>query len=843
MSPTPTKRDVSMAILAISAVALLWPQRAYPQRFVAPVDNADYGNGYGWLNGIGNRKYHTGIDYSLAGVNPEAERGATVYAAAEGEVVSVIGLAGASGARTGETIWLWDGVATNGGTRTKISTNAVGVTNHGLGMTIIISHQFPDGQVYTLYGHLHSVRADIYQAVRAGPGKIRVAQGEPIGQMGSSRYTTQVDTDFNPHVHFEVKDHSTLGSRNNRWWGYTPDLPSAHGYHDPLAWLLPDTPHRTTQDTVVQTVTDGVLVRSGPGTEYSSVGRLAEGQALYSDSLAESVADADAAPGRRWYRIHIPSRGGVARAWVAEAHDGAPLVREMTGLDVGTVVNDDSKGWTLRTEAAGTPVPVWGNNVSRPLSALARNGLKLVLTGVTENVWLQVHIPAFFYSGAEFPAQDVPPATPAVIRRAWLHTDALSVRAPDDPPPSTEVYQLAVQTGLSFVSVPGDPVPVDTYSLLGREPIYQAEGQPFVFEMNGTSFRMASTVTYGTGYIAASKASGHIPVNVSPRNDFSMPATAGWNLIGAPSAATAVASLTSDPSDALYRLADGSPYVLSYVGSTLTPATSLEPGKAYFVPMTRDGVLTLGSSAAPSAVTVPRAPVPEWVRRVRVVAGDSEATLNFGASPAASPAFDLGLDVPATPRLPWTSKLVSAVWLSAGTPFTELTRSVLGTATQYEWTADIAINTPGHVDWEDPPPGFRQSVAIDGQAARDSGRGGANLSAGAHQVVVALRRSDTAHTTSVALGNFPNPFNPDTWIPFRLATDAHAMVGIYDVAGREVRHIDLGHRTAGNYVAQSEAAHWDGRNDTGELVSSGVYFYRLITPLTVSAPRRLVVSR
>ena len=77
------------------------------------------------------------------------------------------------------------------------------------------------------------------------------------------------------------------------------------------------------------------------------------------------------------------------------------------------------------------------------------------------------------------------------------------------------------------------------------------------------------------------------------------------------------------------------------------------------------------------------------------------------------------------------------------------------------------------------------------------------------------------------LANFPNPFNPETWIPYQLGEAAHVQIRIYDVAGHLVRTLDLGTKPACSYLSRESAAYWDGRNDVGETVSSGVYFYTL----------------
>ena len=81
--------------------------------------------------------------------------------------------------------------------------------------------------------------------------------------------------------------------------------------------------------------------------------------------------------------------------------------------------------------------------------------------------------------------------------------------------------------------------------------------------------------------------------------------------------------------------------------------------------------------------------------------------------------------------------------------------------------------------------------------------------------------------SNALLPNFPNPFNPETWIPYQLAEAAPVRICIYDIFGRLVRELDFGEQPAGDYLSRQRAAYWDGRNDMGEVVSSGMYFYTL----------------
>ena len=96
--------------------------------------------------------------------------------------------------------------------------------------------------------------------------------------------------------------------------------------------------------------------------------------------------------------------------------------------------------------------------------------------------------------------------------------------------------------------------------------------------------------------------------------------------------------------------------------------------------------------------------------------------------------------------------------------------------------------------------------------------------------------------TTELLTNFPNPFNPETWIPYQLAKPAEVTLTIYDIRGVVVRRLQLGYQAAGFYQSRSRAIHWDGRNNIGEKVASGVYFYTL-TAGEFTATRKLLIRK
>ena len=92
------------------------------------------------------------------------------------------------------------------------------------------------------------------------------------------------------------------------------------------------------------------------------------------------------------------------------------------------------------------------------------------------------------------------------------------------------------------------------------------------------------------------------------------------------------------------------------------------------------------------------------------------------------------------------------------------------------------------------------------------------------------------------LSNYPNPFNPETWIPYGLANDTNVQISIHDIGGALVRQLALGHQRAGDYTQPGRAAYWDGRNNVGEHVASGVYFYTL-TAEDFTATRKMLIGK
>lgn len=105
-----------------------------------------------------------------------------------------------------------------------------------------------------------------------------------------------------------------------------------------------------------------------------------------------------------------------------------------------------------------------------------------------------------------------------------------------------------------------------------------------------------------------------------------------------------------------------------------------------------------------------------------------------------------------------------------------------------------------------------------------------------------LANADRDVIETKLLPNYPNPFNPETWIPYQLAETADVSMKIYDVSGRLVRTIPVGFKPIGYYLTRERAAYWDGRNEAGEPVSSGVYFLQFVAG-DFTATQRVVIVK
>ena len=143
----------------------------------------------------------------------------------------------------------------------------------------------------------------------------------------------------------------------------------------------------------------------------------------------------------------------------------------------------------------------------------------------------------------------------------------------------------------------------------------------------------------------------------------------------------------------------------------------------------------------------------------------------------------------------------------------------------------------------------RTDVNADGSVdASDLALVEANIDASAAPVmnrrveISVMQRENRRPEKTALLANYPNPFNPETWIPYTLAVGADVEISIYDADGRRIRHLDIGARPAGYYTEKNRAAYWDGKNAFGEPVASGVYYYVLMAD-DFAATRKMLILK
>jgi hypothetical protein len=109
-------------------------------------------------------------------------------------------------------------------------------------------------------------------------------------------------------------------------------------------------------------------------------------------------------------------------------------------------------------------------------------------------------------------------------------------------------------------------------------------------------------------------------------------------------------------------------------------------------------------------------------------------------------------------------------------------------------------------------------------------------------ISTALPEKYAVVTKPELLQNYPNPFNPETWIPFKISKATDVTIKIYNISGQLVRTLNLGHQESGSYFTKARAAYWNGRNEAGERVASGVYLY-YIKAGSFSSTKKMVILK
>ncbi|MBM3214765.1 T9SS type A sorting domain-containing protein [Candidatus Poribacteria bacterium] len=310
-----------------------------------------------------------------------------------------------------------------------------------------------------------------------------------------------------------------------------------------------------------------------------------------------------------------------------------------------------------------------------------------------------------------------------------------------------------------------------------------------------------------------------------------------WNMVGVPWSGTTAGA---------YSTAPNSVYAFDGANYSIVPAESpLFDFHGYWVfnalATMQTVTITQGGLVTAPSIVQRAAPSADWLAPLTISLDSGiDKTVELGGGSKAVVGFD-AYDVGLPPAPPIRS--YSEFFAKTDDPIERMTRSVLpSNLREATWELSANLAEAGTLRWKalTLPEGYR-IIVESGSERHDLSRDGSmRLDAGRHSFTARL--SFTAPSRSRLMTNYPNPFNPETWIPFELKEGSAVTVNIYDVAGSLVRTLDLGYRDSGYYTSRSDAAYWDGRNELGERVASGVYFYELRAG-SFRETRRMVIHK
>ena len=391
---------------------------------------------------------------------------------------------------------------------------------------------------------------------------------------------------------------------------------------------------------------------------------------------------------------------------------------------------------------------------------------------------------------------------------------------------------LNLYYGWNCISCPGEPV-INNWNTI-------KSGNPNIaliveYDTIQRKFVTANNIEFGKSYFVGVIANTQISLQYYPRNSLTRGAKYGWNSLGSISYSIPVSSVTSTPSGKLALIVR---YNNSQNKYEMT--STIEPGVGYMAGCISD--CTLNMSYSPPAPPAKQKVVtkPSWESVLTVNTQTGHKKLVFGMSKSASDGIDL-YDIP-IPPLPDTFGGVNAGWATGDLAFELLETSFVKDASESNWKLSIELSEDGEISWQNLPNTYNFILLYDNKIVNMNNERSISLPIGKHSLIISAKSKANIPDKTKLFANYPNPCNPETWIPYQLSIDSKVKVMIYSLNGDLVRVLDLGYKPAGIYVERSKAAYWDGRNESGERVSSGIYFYTLITP-EFSQTRKLVIKR
>ncbi len=422
------------------------------------------------------------------------------------------------------------------------------------------------------------------------------------------------------------------------------------------------------------------------------------------------------------------------------------------------------------------------------------------------------------------------------------------------------LYTFSLVRGWNLISFPGDVIEPTPAGFFGAD----------ITIIQDTSGETLDAFKLGEGYWVLAIEGTSREVKLLPKEMYTRSVKRGWNFIGS---AYGVACMPEGVTQ-LFR------WNANAETKNYESASQIEWGIGYWALVLKDSEITVdGRKPCHLAPLLQKSNIPPlWTLPIQLIDVELATTtrltigINSDANPPYPPlergGFDSRFDVALPPpppgeELPKAALLLDGdfdTWFRYASHSTGATQSkdfplrltkqilpVPKTGASQQFLLQVANNKNDAVlSWDEKqfPDDWSLSLIDQTRLIDMAKQSTYSLPKGKRDIVLVVNQKlkQPLPKSDALLQNYPNPFNPETWIPFALAENAEVVITIYDLKGRLVKKLDLGRLGAGSYVSKSKAAGWDGRNEQGERVASGVYIYQMIAGRKMFT-RRMVILK
>ena len=395
------------------------------------------------------------------------------------------------------------------------------------------------------------------------------------------------------------------------------------------------------------------------------------------------------------------------------------------------------------------------------------------------------------------------------------------------------IYNLA--RGWNLISFPGDVIEPSPDGFSGND----------IIQILNADYETPEAFEVGKAYWVLAIENTKRKVEVIPQEIYTRKIKRGWNMIGSVYGEACIP-------EGVIQLSRWNATV-----KEMENISRIEWGIGYWALAIKDIEITVDGTkpCAPAPPLYRSKTQPLWDFPIQVMAkngGIKTAPLTIGIHPNAKSGLDSRFDIALPPLSPDRELPHAALLLDGDVPL-RLSKKIMPMPetgiTQFLLQMD---NPAGDtmLSWDTTQVPAKWSLALIDQTKRIDMKQQSVYppTKGKSEIVIELSKKAVRSSKeqlpkeTALLQNFPNPFNPETWIPYQLSSPAEVSIAIYDAQGRIAKQLSVGKKEAGIYNDKYRAAMWDGRNEHGERVSSGIYFYRLKAG-NFSAVRRMVIAK